>query len=152
MLRDHRARVAKLTDMLVDPDLHALAKRAINRQLSEAESKREDLQQRLSSCGGQNGNRLSQFADDVWTAVKEVQESTTALANDAQYHAFVESFIGPISVHADGRLTPLGPERTTASDESEAVATSTIAGGRYSTSRMDVLVKAAFWTEAAQAA
>lgn len=145
-LRDYERKLVKLTDMLTDPDLDALAKRAISRQLSEAEAKREELQGRLVEVGGTNANRVSQFAEDVWTAVREVEGSITALANDAQYHSFVESFIGPISVHSDGRLAPVEAETATASDESEAVATSGIAGGRLEPLNM---ARAAFWLRAA---
>jgi hypothetical protein len=74
---------------------------------ASATVKREELQQRLSVVGEQDGNRLSRFAEDVWSAVQEVQASTTALANEAQYHAFVESFIGPISFH----VGPAHPHR-----------------------------------------
>ena len=64
-------------------------------------------------------------------AVLQVRKTLTATANNAQCHSFLESYMGPTRVHADGRLTPRGPETATASDESEAVATSNIAGGGF---------------------
>ena len=63
--------------------------------------------------------------------INDIPMTLTEAVSPAKLNRFVEDWIGPIRVDADGSLHPLSLETTTASDESEAVVTSNIAGGGF---------------------
>jgi hypothetical protein len=123
--------IGRLTRLLTDNDIDLVAKRAISRQLGDAETKREALQQAMTRTAQSANDDMDEFIHAVRQAISEVKESLTDAVSPAKLNRFVEDWIGPIRVDADGTLHPLSLETTTASDESEAGVTSNIAGGRY---------------------
>jgi hypothetical protein len=74
---------------------------------------------------------MDEFIHAVRQSISEVKESLTEAVTPAKLNRFVEDWIGPIRVDIDGTLHPLSLETTMASDDSEAVVTSNIAGGGF---------------------
>lgn len=130
--------ISRLTRLLTDDDIDLVAKRAISRQLGDAETKRDALQQAMMRTAQSANDNMDEFIHDVRQAISEVKDSLTDAVTPAKLNRFVEDWIGPIRVDADGSLHPLSLETTTASDESEAVVTSNIAGAGFepTTSRL----------------
>ena len=74
---------------------------------------------------------MDEFIYAVRQAVFEVKDSLIEAVTPAKLNRFVEDWIGPIQVKADGTLHPLSLEMPTASDDSEAVVTGNVAGGGF---------------------
>ncbi len=120
--------IARLTRLLTDDDVDVVAKRAISRQLGDAETKREALQKAMVRGAESANDDMDEFIHAVRQAIGEARDCLTDAMTSARLNRFVEDWIGPIRVDADGSLHPLSLETTTASDESEAVVTGNIAG------------------------
>jgi site-specific DNA recombinase len=123
--------IGRLTRLLTDADIDVIAKRAISRQLGDAEIKRDALQKAMSRSAESANDDMDEFIHAVRQAIVEVKDLLTDAITPAKLNRFVEDWIGPIRVDADGTLHPLTLETPTASDESEAVVTGNVAGGGF---------------------
>jgi hypothetical protein len=123
----HKGLAEALVGVLDEP----LAKKAMLRQMSELESKRDQLEAAAAKAESDKGKPANQLAEDVRAAVAEVCMEITKPISSLRLHAFVEKMIGPIRVNPDGTLTPISLGTPTASEDSEAVAIGNIAGGGF---------------------
>jgi hypothetical protein len=123
--------IGRLTRLLTDPDIDPVAKRAISRQLGDLELKRDSLQQAIVRSAHAANDDMDEFIHAVRQAVSEAKNSLSDAVSPAKLNRFVEDWIGPIRVDANGSLHPLALETTQAPDESGACVTSNIAGGGF---------------------
>ena len=80
---------------------------------------------------GRTRNETVTVRQQIEQAVAEIGQGMDTIASPAQLHAFVERMIGPIRVNLDDTLVPISLQTTMASDKSEAIATSIIAGAGF---------------------
>lgn len=96
--------VANLTRLLVDPDIEAGAKKAIARQLSEHEAKRDGLRQALEAVAVQTVADMDDLMADCRQAFREAKANFASLTTHSQFNRFVADVIGPMAVLPDGRV------------------------------------------------
>ena len=122
---------AKMAEALVGVLDEPLAKKAMLRQMSDLEAKREQLETAAAKAESDKGKPAEQLAEDVREAVAEVCSEMTKPISGPRLHAFVEKMIGPIRLNPDGTLTPVSLEMAKASGGPEANATGYVAGGGF---------------------
>ena len=115
--------VANLTRLLVDPDIEAGAKKAIARQLSEHEAKRDGLRQALEAVAVQAVADMDDLMADCRQAFLEAKANFASLMTPSQFNRFVGDVIGPMAVLPDGRVVQKEAVLT-----AEAMRTAGIAG------------------------
>ena len=115
--------IAGFTRLLVDPDIEAGAKKAIARQLSEEETKREGLRQALDALAVQAVSDMDDLMADCRQAFLEAKANFASLMTPSQINRFVADVIGPMAVLPDGRIAQKGAVLT-----AEAMRTAGIAG------------------------
>jgi site-specific DNA recombinase len=121
----------KLGGLLLDPDIEGGAKKALSRQIAEAESQRETLEGQLVRVAAGASDGQEKLGRAIRLAYRQACQDFAGITDEAHLNRFVEKYIGPMDVRADGIAIPRRLERTTASDESEAVVNSNIAGGGF---------------------
>ena len=120
-------RIASVTDLLTDPAIEDAAKRPLSRQLGEAETQREEAQSRLHGLAEEAGDTADKLTKAVRQALGEARDSLGNVATAAQLHEFMERFVGPMVLHADGSIT----QKQTAPDDAEAAALRNVAGAGF---------------------
>lgn len=115
--------VANLTRLLVDRDIEAGAKKAVARQLSEQEAKRDELRKALEAVAVQAVDDMDDLMADCRQALLEAKANFAGLVSSAQFNRFVGDVIGPIAVLPDGRIAKKEAVLT-----AEAMRTAGIAG------------------------
>jgi len=120
--------VGSLTRLLCDPDIDAAAKKAISRQLGEQEAQRERLQKATSGLAEEANDGTERLAAAVRQALDEAKESLAAAATTAELREFVDRWVGPMTLKADGTVV----ERALATeDASEASVKGLVAGAGF---------------------
>lgn len=115
--------IAGFTRLLVDPDIEAGAKKAIARQLSEEEAKRDGLRQALDALAVQSVADMDDLMADCRQAFLEAKANFASLMTPTQMNRFVADVIGPMAVLPDGRIAQKEAVLT-----AEAMRTAGIAG------------------------
>lgn len=115
--------IGGFTRLLVDPDIESGAKKAIARQLSEAEAKRDTLRQSLDALAVQAVADMDELMADCRQAFLEAKANFTSLMTPSQMNRFVADVIGPMAVLPDGRIAKKEAVLT-----AEAMRTAGIAG------------------------
>lgn len=106
------------------------AKRAIARVLGEAESRRESLQAAIAALADKSTFDAQKLTASVRAAFERARESFASMLTPTEVHAVIENYIGQVTVQPDGTLRP---KTATASASAEAVEVSIIAGARFAT-------------------
>lgn len=96
--------IAGLTRLLVDPDMDALAKKAIMRQVGELETRRESLHAAMAEMADDAGETTERLAAEVRRAFDEARDSFNGILTPLQMHEFAEEVIGPMTLLRDGRV------------------------------------------------
>lgn len=112
-----------LSRLLVDPEIEAGAKKAIARQLSEHEAKRDGLRQALDDVTVQAVADMDDLMADCRQAFLEAKANFVGLMSPSQINRFVADVIGPMAVLPDGRIAQKETVLT-----AEAMRTAGIAG------------------------
>lgn len=115
--------IAGFTRLLVDSDIEAGAKKAIARQLSEAEAKRDTLRQSLDALAVQAVADMDELMADCRQAFLEAKANFASLMTASQMNRFIADVIGPMAVLPDGRIAQKEAVLT-----AEAMRTAGIAG------------------------
>jgi 2-oxo-4-hydroxy-4-carboxy--5-ureidoimidazoline (OHCU) decarboxylase len=114
-IADIDRQTAQLVHLLTDPDIDALAKKSISRQLGTAEAHREQLQAAMDQTRDDNtADRLVTIIQGVLADAKETFQTATP----AQINQLLEQFMGPVILRPDGKLIQKcqldpPPEKTT---------------------------------------
>ena len=103
-----------------------MAKKALSRQLGEAEAKREGLNNLMQSVAVQATEGAEELAFAVRSAFEEAKARFGELASSAEFNRFVGEVVGPMLVLSDGRVTQKATAPT-----ADAMGAVGIAGGRY---------------------
>jgi site-specific DNA recombinase len=100
--------IAKFTAALSDPEVAAVAtaRRAIVRQLGEAEARRDALMQSTSRMADKSSDDAEQLIKNISKAFDAARSEFQSLASAEQINRFIERFIGPMVVQDDGTLSP----------------------------------------------
>ncbi len=123
------AKIGSLMRFAEDPDLNdnVDAKRAIIRQIGEVESQRETLGKRLGQIPKQSSQSTVGLMKAIRQALGEARESLLNVAEPGQMRRFLEQFVGPMILRADGTVAQkIHPEEVLTS--SGCRSTSNIAG------------------------
>lgn len=115
--------LAGLSRLLVDPEIETGAKKAIARQLSEHEAKRDGLRQALDAVAIQAVADMDDLMADCRQAFLEAKSNFAGLMSPSQINRFVADVIGPMAVLPDGRVAQKEAVLT-----AEAIRTAGIAG------------------------
>ena len=111
--------------LLIDPDIETLAKKAVFRQLGELEMERERLQKILVQTSERAGDDAEHLADAIRQAMKEARECLGSVATSSELREFVDRWVGPVVLQADGGVV----QRTLATEDgSEASVKGLVAG------------------------
>jgi len=121
-----------LVQLLTDPDIEAIAKKTISRQLGETEMQREQLQAAMQdTCNDRAAERLAIVIQSVLAEAKEVFQA----ASPAQINQLLEQFMGPVILQPNGHLAQknqqVEPPQTTTTPACAEVVTSNIAGAGF---------------------
>lgn len=122
-LAESDKRVAGFTRLLFDPDIEAGAKKAVARQLSEEEAKRDSVRQAMDALAVQAVSDMDDLMADCRQAFLEAKANFTGLMSPTQINRFVADVIGPLAVLPDGRIAQKEAVLT-----AEAMRTAGIAG------------------------
>src|SRR5207237_1281921 len=94
--------IRSMVPLLSDPDLEAMTKKAVSRQIAEAQTKLEQLQGALASVGisacEDSGTRLR----EAELLFREAEECFSRVSCPAEFHRLVEDWVGPMVVGVDG--------------------------------------------------
>lgn len=115
--------LAGLSRLLVDPEIEAGAKKAIARQLSVHDTKRDQLRQALEAVAVQSVSDMDELMTDCRQAFLEAKTNFASLMTQTQINRFVADVIGPMAVLPDGRIAQKEAVLT-----AEAMRTAGIAG------------------------
>ena len=115
----------------MDPDITTEAKRAISRQMGEKESARTNLETALANLSQTAHQSTERLVAEVRNAIEKARRNFAGMNDPQVLNRFVEDYIGAITVTADGRLNPSGSQTETASEGSEAVVPTNVAGGGF---------------------
>lgn len=96
--------IAGMTRLLMDPEIEAGAKKAIARQLTEREAKRDGLRQALDAVAIQAVADMDELMADCRQAFLEAKANFAGLMSPSQFNRFVADVIGPMAVLPDGRV------------------------------------------------
>ena len=118
--------LAGLSRLLVDPEIEAGAKKAIARQLSEHETKRDQLRQALEAVVVQSVSDMDDLMADCRQAFLEAKAKFASLMSPSQFNRFVADVIGPMAVLPDGHIAQKEAVLT-----AEAIRTAGIAGAGF---------------------
>ena len=127
-IADIDRQTGQLVQLLTDPDIDALAKKTISRQLGAAEAHREQLHAAVDQTSDDNtADRLVTIVEGVLADAKETFQAATP----AQINQLLAQFMGPVILQPDGKLIQKNqleqPGKTTTPAGAEVV-TSNIAG------------------------
>jgi len=103
-----------------------MAKKALSRQLGEAEAKREGLNNLMQSVAVQATEGAEELAFAVRSAFEEAKARFGELASSAEFNRFVGEVVGPMLVLSDGRVTQKATAPT-----ADAMGAVGIAGGGF---------------------
>jgi site-specific DNA recombinase len=115
--------IAGMTRLLFDSDIEGGAKKAIARQLSEHEAKRDGLRQAMDAVAVQAVADMDDLMADCRQAFMEAKANFASLMSPSQFNRFVADVIGPMAVLPDGRVVQKEAVLT-----AEAMRTAGIAG------------------------
>jgi uncharacterized protein (DUF885 family) len=115
--------IAGMTRLLVDPEIEALAKKSVARQLAEHEAKREGLRQAMETVAIQSVTDMDALMADCRRAFLEAKENFAGLMNPTEINRFIADVVGPMVVLPDGRVV-----QKEAAPEAEALGAAGIAG------------------------
>ena len=118
--------IAGLTRVLIDPDIEAMAKKSIARQVAECEVKREQLREALEGVAVKAVENMDDLMADCRQAFLEAKDNFAGLMSPAQINRFIAEVVGPMVVMPDGRIIP--KEKASKVETLEAV---TIAGAGF---------------------
>jgi site-specific DNA recombinase len=107
-------KINRTHELLIDPSFDKGAMPALSRKLAEMEQERERLNKAMGDAADQANDGTERLAANVRRAFDEARENFTTITTPAQLHRFVEDFVGPMTVKADGTIHPRAPETTTA--------------------------------------
>ena len=116
--------IAGLQRLMIDPDLIANlpAKMSVIRQCGEAEAKRNQLRDALLQTGDDLADDASARLREARALFEQARKCFTSISTPAEFHRFVEDFVGPMAIQPDGRIVALHkPEKQTAAGDSAAV-------------------------------
>ncbi|HUT60442.1 MAG TPA: recombinase family protein [Phycisphaerae bacterium] len=104
--------IARLMRLLRDPDLDEspAAKKAVIRQLGEAEANRDRLNARLGELLDGANHNTGQLLRAVRKALAEAEETLMNIRTATQMNQFVAEFVGRMNVDKDGNLSRLEPD------------------------------------------
>ena len=105
-LAENDREIAALTRLLIDPDFDATAKKALARQMSELESRRDDLTGAIAAMLDEANGTTEGLASAVRQAFAEAREAFDAIATPIEMHEFADQVIGPLTLRRDGSLVP----------------------------------------------
>ena len=123
--------IRELTRLIMDPEIGIDAKRAISRQMGEKEAARttyDNTITHLSSADHQNSERL---VTEVRKSLEKARNNFANMTDPQVLNRFIEDFIGPITVSADGSLTSTPTPTKSAPADAEAEVPAYIAGGGF---------------------
>lgn len=98
--------IAGLTRLMVDPDMEAPARKALIRQMSELETRREGLHGAVGEMLEDANDTIGGLAEAVQQAFAEARESFAAIATPLEMHEFVAQVVGPLTLQRDGTVVP----------------------------------------------
>jgi hypothetical protein len=101
-LADVEAQQARFVELLMDRSISDPAKQAINRQMTEAEKRRDDLLAALDGLrqdANDNTESLAAMVREVFDAAKENLQAATSPEG---FNRFVEQFVGPMTTDTAG--------------------------------------------------
>jgi hypothetical protein len=98
--------IAGLTRLMLAPDMEPPARKAMIRQISELETRREGLHGALAAMVDEAHETTDELARSVRQAFTEARESFGAIATPLAMHEFAEEVIGPLTLRRDGQLVP----------------------------------------------
>jgi hypothetical protein len=107
------------------------AKRAISRQMGEKEAARTALEGTLANLTQSAAQGAERLVGEVRKAVERARHNFAGMNDPLVLNRFVEDFIGPITVTADGRLEQLEDQTETAPAVAGAVVPNYVAGGGF---------------------
>ncbi|HPP28892.1 MAG TPA: recombinase family protein [Phycisphaerae bacterium] len=115
-------RIGSMTRLLVDPDIDATAKRAVSRQVGELEAQRERLQNAMAELASDANDNTARLAAAVRQALTEAQESLATVATPTEMRDFIEQFVGPMVLTADGEIVRKDASEPAGNDKAPAEA------------------------------
>ena len=98
--------IAALTRLLIDPDFDATAKKALGRQMSELETRREGLHGAVGEMLEEANGTTDGLAQAMRQAFAEAREAFSTAATPLEMHEFVEQIVGPLTLQRDGTVVP----------------------------------------------
>jgi hypothetical protein len=128
-IADQEKIIAGLQRLFVDPDLavNSDTKRSVIRQCGEAEANWDQLRDSLIHLGDKTSDSHLSILNDAKDVFTEARACFSSVGSASMIHRFIEDFVGPIVVEADGRLLPGLPEKQTAPDDAGAALTGNVA-------------------------
>ncbi|GMV98284.1 MAG: hypothetical protein AMXMBFR83_26360 [Phycisphaerae bacterium] len=123
-IADLDRRIGAMTRLLVDPDIEPSAKKAVSRQMGELETERERLQKVVAELAQQANDNTARLAAAVRAALDEARASLAAAATPEELRDFVEKYVGPMVLKADGTID----KKTPTPDAAEVGVIRSIAG------------------------
>jgi hypothetical protein len=117
--------------LMMNPAIDAGALKAFSREIAAKETERNKCEHRLAQVGSESMQGPERLETAMRTAYARASDCFSRIASETHLNRFVEDYIGPMVLCGDGRAKPRRLATTTASDESEAVVTSNIAGGGF---------------------
>lgn len=118
--------LTSLSRLILDPEIEALAKRAVSRQMAECEAKRELLGKALEAAAIETVGDMDELMDACRQAILEARSGFSDLLSPVQMNRFVAEVVGPMTMHPDGSVT----QKETA-PEADASGAVTIAGAGF---------------------
>lgn len=98
--------IVSLTRLLLEPDMEPAVRKAIIRQLSDVEARRDRLHNASAALLDRADEAVGRIRDAVRRAFREAKESVENVATPLELHEFVEEFAGPITLQRDGTVVP----------------------------------------------
>jgi replicative superfamily II helicase len=126
-LADVEREQSRLVELLMDRAIPDAAKTSLGRKLADVERQRELLLAAIDGLREQATADTAGLAKAIRHAFDEARESLASVATPEQFNRFVDEFVGPMEVQADGAVT----QKKTPSADSEGVLQSNVAGGGF---------------------
>ncbi len=119
-------KIGSYLPLLADPDIEALTKKAVGRQIADLQAKQDTLCQTLEKIGDDQGRNQQNLVDSIREAFSEAKELYLERASHTQQNRLVAAVIGPMCLLPDGNVV----QKSTTAQEDGRV-TDNIAGGGF---------------------
>ena len=113
------------------PAIDTGALKAFSCQIAEKEAERTKIEHRLAQAGSVCIQDQDRLKIAMQKAYQRACDDFFQITTESHLNRFVEAYIGPMLLTADGRIKPKRLEMTTASESPEAVVNIAVAGGGF---------------------